>query len=83
MFYLNSSNSKPRLRQYPTVGSKPIMKQKLDKGELIQQLRNQLDKIKDFTAIYDSGKPAYAQDIAVKMRILFHNTNNSKSLLRQ
>lgn len=59
------------------------MKQKLDKGELIQQLKNQLDKIKDFASLYDSGKPTYAQDIAVKLRILYHNTNSSKSLLRQ
>lgn len=59
------------------------MKQKFNKAELIKELQNQLDKIADFASMYDSGKTTYAQDIAVKLRVIFHNTNNSKSLLRQ
>ena len=59
------------------------MKQKFNKTELIKELQNQLDKIADFAAIYDAGKKNYAQDIAVKLRVIFHNKNNSKSLLRQ
>lgn len=59
------------------------MKQRLGKSELIIQLKNQLEKISDFAAIYDSGKSSYAQDIAVKLRIIFHNSNTSKSLLKQ
>jgi len=58
------------------------MKQKLNKEELINQFKIQLDKILDFTINYDSGKISYAQDIAVKLRVLFHNNNNSKSLIR-
>ncbi len=59
------------------------MKLKLNKAEIVIQFRNQLDKIEDFITIYDSGKKTIAQDIAVKLRVLFHNTNNSKSLLKQ
>ena len=59
-----------------STGSKP-MKQKLDKEELIGQLNNQLNKIADFASMYDSGKITYAQDIAVKLRVIFHNTNKN------
>jgi hypothetical protein len=59
------------------------MKEKLDKTELVTHLRDQIDKISDFATIYDSGKKTIAQDIAVKLRVIFHTTNNSKSLLKQ
>ncbi|MBN8653714.1 MAG: hypothetical protein J0L67_19955 [Cytophagales bacterium] len=59
------------------------MKEKLDKKELVNHLRNQLDEISDFVTIYDSGKKTIAQDIAVKLRVIFHSTNNSKSLIKQ
>src|SRR5688572_31001212 len=59
------------------------MKEKLDKTELVSHLRNQLDKISDSVTIYDSGKKTIAQDIAVKLRVIFHSANNSKSLIKQ
>ncbi len=59
------------------------MKRKLNKDNLIEQLQNQLTLIEDFCTIYDNGKKLIAQEIAVKLRIIYHNTNNSKSLIRQ
>jgi hypothetical protein len=61
------------------------MKQLLTRNELIGHLRNQLLKLEKFNEIYDSGIHSIAQEIAVKLRIIFHHSenNNSKSLLRQ
>jgi hypothetical protein len=59
------------------------MKQLLSKSDLITQLQNQLSKLKIFNRIFDEGDLAIAQEIAVKLRVIFHNTNNSKSLLHQ
>lgn len=36
------------------INRKPTMKEKLDKTELVNHLRNQLDKISDFVTICDS-----------------------------
>ncbi|HLF35175.1 MAG TPA: hypothetical protein VI583_13115 [Cyclobacteriaceae bacterium] len=59
------------------------MKVKLDKSSLIEQFKDNLRKIKFFCDTYDQGNESIALEIAVKLRILFHNSNNSKSLLRQ
>jgi hypothetical protein len=59
------------------------MKQHLKKPEIIFQLETQLEKIATFADIYDTGNKSIAQEIAVKLRVIFHNTNKSKSLLAQ
>lgn len=59
------------------------MKQILSKSDLIDQLQKQLSKLQVFNNIYDSGDLSIAQEISVKLRVIFHNTNNSKSLLHQ
>jgi len=58
-------------------------KVKISKDDLVKQLRETLERIDKFCKIYDEGDVSIAKDIAVKLRILFHNTNLSKSLLRQ
>ena len=55
----------------------------IDKTALVGHLRNQLNIIRDYCKLYDSGRSVYAQEIAVKLRILFHHEGRNKSLLRQ
>jgi hypothetical protein len=59
------------------------MKKALDKNDLLAHLEDCLKKIVIFNQIYDSGEQTIARDIAVKLRIMFHNTENSKSLINQ
>lgn len=59
------------------------MKRHLSKNELIDQFKIQLDTITQLSNLYDKGNFNFAQEIAVKLRIIFHNTNNSKSLITQ
>lgn len=53
-----------------------------DKAELVLLLQQQLLLIEDFTMLFDKGKEYVASDIAVKLRVIFHSTNNSTSLMR-
>jgi hypothetical protein len=50
--------------------------------DLKQQLRRQLDFLQTSCDLYDSEKREEAIRIAVGLRVLFHNTKNSTSLLR-
>ena len=59
------------------------MRQHLSKHELAEQFRIQIAKIKSLCDLYDNGDFHFAQEISVKLRLLFHNTANSKSLLKQ
>jgi hypothetical protein len=59
------------------------MKTSINKAQLIIQLNDCLKRLRTFNEIYDSGDISIAKDIAVKLRLLFHNTNKSKSLIRQ
>lgn len=59
------------------------MKILINKEDLLVHLNDCLKKLMIFNKIYDSGEHAIAKDIAVKLRIIFHNTNKSKSLLEQ
>jgi hypothetical protein len=59
------------------------MRHSLSKNEIVGQIRQQLKRIEVFTFMYDSGDKSIAQEIAVKLRVLFHSTNKSDSLLRQ
>lgn len=59
------------------------MKTAVTKSDLCRQFHDCLKRLNDFNVIYDSGDFSIAKDIAVKLRMLFHNTNKSKSLIRQ
>jgi len=53
----------------------------LSKEELVLKLKEQLSSIEQLCEIYDGGKHFISQDIAVKIRVIFHTTNESKSLI--
>jgi len=59
------------------------MKIPLNKEDLLAHFNDCLKKLVIFNTIYDAGEIAIAKDIAVKLRILFHDTKNSKSLISQ
>mgnify|MGYP000877776086 FL=1 len=59
------------------------MKIPLNKEDLLAHFNDCLKKLVMFNTIYDAGETAIAKDIAVKLRILFHDTKNSKSLISQ
>jgi hypothetical protein len=59
------------------------MKTSISKYEFAKQLEDCLKRLQDFNNIYDTGDQSIAKDIAVKLRLLFHNTSKSKSLIRQ
>ena len=51
--------------------------------ELEQELNDQIELLKLDAANYDAGREIVAKSLAVKLRILLHDTTNSKSLLGQ
>ncbi len=57
----------------------------LNKQQLLEQLKQQLDALRLFANEYDNGKCFLYKDMAVRLRVLFHNTPNgrSKSLCNQ
>jgi hypothetical protein len=59
------------------------MKELLSKNELIKKFKEQLQKLETFNKLFDEGDESIAAEMAVKMRVLFYNSNSSKSLLRQ
>lgn len=59
------------------------MKIPLNKEDLLAHFNDCLKKLVIFNTIYDAGETAIAKDIGVKLRLLFHDTKNSKSLLSQ
>jgi hypothetical protein len=48
--------------------------------EIRNAIRLQLTKLNDYCVLYDNGRYEYAPEIALKIRVLLHNTRNSKSL---
>lgn len=54
----------------------------INNNELKNALKQQLNKLSDFCNMYDSGRYEYASEIALKIRVLLHNTRNSKSLYK-
>jgi len=58
------------------------MKENLTKDELVEQFNECLSKIKLLCEIYDDGELSIAKEIAVKLRVLFHNTERCKSLIK-
>ena len=59
------------------------MKIKRSRKDLIDMYNDTISKLKKFCKLYDDGDISMAKEIAVKLRILFHNTDSSKSLIRQ
>ena len=53
------------------------------KGELFQEAYRQLKFLKQECACYDAGDWDYGRQIAVKLRVLLHDTGMSHSVLRQ
>lgn len=60
-----------------------MAKRKLKRCELCEQLNEQLDRLRQYTEIYDSGDYTIAKEMAIKLRVIFHNTPNSHSLVKQ
>jgi len=50
---------------------------------LLIQFCDQMNALQEFCKLYDAGKDFVAQDIAVKLRLLFLNTKTNKSLIGQ
>lgn len=59
------------------------MKTILNKPELVLLLQQQLENIDILCNDYDSGNKKVIQIIAEKIALIFHNSNQSKSLLNQ
>lgn len=57
--------------------------EQLTKTELVNKVREQLLKLETFNKLFDEGDWTIAAEIAVKIRVLFHNTHLSKSLYSQ
>lgn len=57
------------------------MKIKLNKEDLVIQLQEQLKILALLCSQYDQRNDFLYKEIAVKLRLLFHNTKNSQSLL--
>lgn len=53
------------------------------KFETENSFKQQIQFIIDYCAQFDSGKKEYGSEIATKLRLLFHHTQNSISLLEQ
>ena len=59
------------------------MRTPLSVQELLVHFCNQMNLLQDYVKKYDAGQTHYAHEIAVKLRLLFHNTKFSKSLIGQ
>jgi len=59
------------------------MKVKQSKQELLAHLNDHLIFLKSSAAAFDAGHTGEAKRLAVTIRVLFHDTKNSKSLLGQ
>jgi hypothetical protein len=60
-----------------------MSKIKLKQEDLEQHLKEQIDFLNTSCILYDEGKYSEAKRIATIIRVLFHDTKNSKSLLGQ
>ncbi len=59
------------------------MAYQLTKDDLIEHLREQVDFLKASAAAFDAGTLAEAKRLAVTLRVLLHDTPQSKSVLAQ
>jgi hypothetical protein len=60
-----------------------LPKYKLNLNELMAHWHDQLDFIRSSAKLYDEGNENEARRIAVHLRILFHETSSSHSLIKQ
>lgn len=60
-----------------------MSKYKLSQNELWEHFYDQVRFIKSSVKLFDSGDEKEARRLATSLRIIFHNTNNSKSLINQ
>ena len=60
-----------------------MSKYRLNRNELTEHWNNQINFIKKSIIEFDKGDENEAQRIALNLRVLFHNTNHSKSLYSQ
>ena len=60
-----------------------MTKYKLNKGELQEHWNDQIRFIQKSIIEFDAGDEKEAKRIATNLRILFHNTRNSKSIFKQ
>ena len=60
-----------------------MAKYKLNKDELIEHFNDQLLDIEEEIEKFDNGNEKKARQIALALRIICHDTQNSKSLLKQ
>ncbi|RZK47970.1 MAG: hypothetical protein EOO99_11825 [Pedobacter sp.] len=56
---------------------------KISKSDLANALTEQLDSLRKFCKYFDDGDLNVYKDIALKIRLIVHETNQSKSLLKQ
>ena len=59
------------------------MKITVPKEEVLKKFNETILRIKSFCETYESGDLNISKDIAVKIRLLFHNTTVSKALFDQ
>jgi len=59
------------------------MKINRSRKDLLDQFNDTILKLRKFCNLYDDGDKSMAKDISVKLRLLFHTTDYSKSLLKQ
>lgn len=60
-----------------------MSKYKLNESELLEHWNIQLEFIKSSSKLFDQGNENEARRIATSLRIMFHETNNSHSLIKQ
>lgn len=65
------------------LGTDNMPRVKLPKSEIEKQLRHQISFLISSCKLYDEGCHAEAKRLATSLRILFHETRKSKSLLGQ
>lgn len=54
-----------------------------DKARLTERLEETIGMLRTFAVLFDGGNKVTAKDMAVKLRVLFHDTKWSVSLLKQ
>lgn len=56
---------------------------KRDRTELLEAFNEQLARLRLYAELYDAGDFNIAKEMAVKLRVLFYNSNTSKSIVKQ
>lgn len=89
LFQMGASDADPTCNQFKLVSENRPPKASRDKNlkhsdvTLTDHLRRQLEYLRRSCELYDAGHLDEAVRLAVVIRVLVHDTKNSKSLLRQ